>query len=270
MQTIWNGSMLDQGPLLIAHRGASHEAPENTLAAFDLAWCEGADGIEADFRLSGEGAIVCIHDPGTGRTAGVDLVVAETSLAQLRRLDVGSWKGKRWQSERIPTLAEVLDRLPAGKRLYIELKSGPEIVTPLRTILAASNVPAAALRLLTFSAPLIAQLKEALPEIRTCLNLDYRRSLRTGLRLRPAREEILAVLAACDADGLSSRAHPLLDRAFVAAIHQSGRELHVWTVDSPRKAGYYRELGVDSLMTNRPGRLRQHRDAVILPREPAR
>lgn len=258
-----------QQPLLIAHRGASHEAPENTLAAFALAWDEGADGIEADFRLSGDGAIVCIHDAATGRTAGIDLEVATTSLAALRRLDVGSWKGKHWQSERIPTLAEVLDQLPAGKRLYIELKSGPEIVPPLRTILAASNVPAAELRLLAFSAPLIAQLKDALPQIRACLNLDYRRGLTAGL-WRPAREEILAALAACGADGLSSRAHLLLDRAFVAAIHQSGRELHVWTVDSPRKAGYYRELGVDSLITNRPGRLRQHRDAVILPREPAR
>src|SRR5512133_60470 len=129
-------------PLLIAHRGASREAPENTLAAFDLAWQQGADGIEADFRLTADGRIVCLHDATTGRTANLDLVVADSSFAELQQLDVGSWKGTRWQGERIPTLEEVLARLPLGKRLFIELKSGPEMLAPLRRILTASHVPA--------------------------------------------------------------------------------------------------------------------------------
>lgn len=247
--------------LLIAHRGASREAPENTLAAFELAWQQGADGIEADFRLTRDGRVVCLHDAGTGRTAGVDLAVAEASLDELRRLDIGAWKGARWQGERIVTLEEVLDRLPEGKRLFIELKSGPEIIEPLRRILDASSVPFERLRLLAFDSRLVARLKQELTGIRVCLNLDYHRHL-PALSWSPSRPEIRAILEQCGADGLSSRAHVLLNAPFVAELHGNGKEVHVWTVDSARSAGHYRDLGVDSIMTNRPGWLRNSIDGV--------
>jgi glycerophosphoryl diester phosphodiesterase len=97
--------------LLIAHRGASREAPENTLAAFELAWQQGADGIEADFRLTRDGRIVCLHDATTGRTAGIDLAVAGASLEELKQLDFGSWKGSVWQGEPILVLEELLASL---------------------------------------------------------------------------------------------------------------------------------------------------------------
>jgi len=249
------GTEMTFSTLLIAHRGASREAPENTQAAFDLAWQQGADGIEADFRLTRDGRVVCLHDAGTGRTAGVDLAVADASLDELRRLDIGSWKGARWQGERIVTLEGVLARLPAAKRLFIELKSGPEIIEPLRQILAAADGPVEQLRLLTFDNRLVALLKQQLPGMRVCLNLDYRWSLRTR-SWSPSRAEIPAVLEQCGADGLSSRAHALLDAPLVAELQRSGKEIHVWTVDSVRSAGHYRDLGVDSIMTNRPGWLR--------------
>ncbi|MFM1902441.1 MAG: hypothetical protein RLZZ440_341, partial [Planctomycetota bacterium] len=78
-----------QAQLITAHRGASYDAPENTLAAFRLAWEQGADAIEADFRLTSDGQIVCVHDADTERVAGVRHVVAETPLAELRALDAG-------------------------------------------------------------------------------------------------------------------------------------------------------------------------------------
>ena len=132
-----------RGTEIIAHRGASGEAPENTLAAFRRAFAQGADGIEGDFRLTRDGEIVCLHDATTGRTAGADLVVADTDLARLRALDVGAWKGPQWAGERIPTLAEVLGLVPAGKRLYIELKSGLEILPHALAGLVALAAPAA-------------------------------------------------------------------------------------------------------------------------------
>lgn len=242
-------------PRLIAHRGASREAPENTLAAFQLAWQQGADGIEADFRLTQDGRVVCLHDAGTGRTAGIDIAVAESFFDELRRIDVGSWKGAHWQGERIPSLEEVLARLPAGKMFMIELKSGPEIIVPLRELLADAGVLSEQLRLLAFDASLLAGMKSALPNIRTALNVDYRWSLRTR-SWKPCRSEIQATLELYDIDGLSSRVHPLLDAQFVAALQHSGKEVHVWTVDSARTAGHYRDVGVDSIMTNRPDWLR--------------
>jgi glycerophosphoryl diester phosphodiesterase len=241
--------------LLIAHRGASHEAPENTLAAFRLAWEQGADGIEADFRLTKDDRVVCLHDATTGRTAGVDLAVAETFFDELKQLDVGGWKGTRWQGERIPSLEEVLYQLPVGKMFFIELKSGPEIIEPMRRVLATSGVPVEQLRLLAFDPQLVAILKEQLPGIRVCLNVAYRWSLRR-LAWSPSREEIRETLDRIGADGLSSRANSLLDAQFVAKLHSSGKEVHVWTVDSVRSACHYRSLGVDSIMSNRTGWLR--------------
>lgn len=245
------------GPtLIIGHRGASRNAPENTLAAFRLAWAEGADGIEADFRLSGDGRIVCLHDASTGRTAGKNLAVASASLAELRRLDVGRWLGAAWEGERIPALAEVLETLPPEKKLFIELKSGPEIAAPLARELLQSGVAPEQLRLLSFSAPLLAEVKALLPGYRTCWLTDYRLERRSG-GWWPSREEVLATLRQSGVDGLASRGRQILDEQFVADLRREGYEIHVWTVDAAAAARRFRDLGVDSIMTNRPGWLRQ-------------
>ncbi|MEM7392442.1 MAG: glycerophosphodiester phosphodiesterase family protein [Verrucomicrobiota bacterium] len=96
-------------PIVVAHRGASKDAPENTLPAFNLAWEQGADAIEGDFHLTADDKIVCIHDRDTEEVASVKKIVRQSTLAELKRLDVGSWKGKQWADTRIPTLAEVFE-----------------------------------------------------------------------------------------------------------------------------------------------------------------
>jgi len=240
-------------PLIMGHRGASQEAPENTLASFALAFEQGADGVEADFRLTGDGEIVCLHDDSTARTAGEDLRVEEVTLAQLRRLDLGGWKGAAWAGERIPTLKDVLGALPEGKMLFIEIKSGPEIIAPLAAVLADGGVTAAQIRLLCFSAELIRLLKERLPGYRACWLTDYR--FRGAWR--PSRRELLATLDATGADGLASRDRAILDEALVLALRERSLEIHVWTVDAAAAGRRLCALGVDSIMTNRPGRLRR-------------
>lgn len=246
------------GTLIIGHRGASREAPENTLASFRLAFEQGADGIEADFRLTGDGEIVCLHDDSTARTAAGMLRVEEATLSQLRRLDAGLWKGAAWAGERIPTLQEVLCALPPGKMLFIELKSGPEIVIPLAAALASSGVPAGQIRLLCFSAELILLLKERLPEYRACWLCDYRFR---GV-WRPSQAETLATLQKSRADGLASRERAILDAQFIRLLRENSLEIHVWTVDAAAAGRRLCALGVDSLMTNRPGWLRR---ALALP-----
>jgi glycerophosphoryl diester phosphodiesterase len=241
---------------LIAHRGASREAPENTLAAFDLAWREGADGIESDFRLTRDGRVVCIHDATTGRTADRDISVADATLEELRTLDMGAWKGEQWRGERIVTLEEVLEQLPAGKKLFIELKSGAEIIGPLEKILHNATGDTGRICILAFDAVLLAQFKRQLSGIGACLNVEYRWNLRS-CSWHPTPEDTLATLERIGANGLSSQDHALLDRHFVDELRCNGKEVHVWTVDSERRAGYYLGLGVDSIMTNRPGWLRE-------------
>lgn len=254
---------MPRNTLIIGHRGASREAPENTLASFALAFAQGADGVEADFRLTRDGEIVCLHDDSTARTAGVDLKVEEVTLSELRRLELGGWKGAEWTGERIPTLKEVLGALPEGKLLFVELKSGAEIVAALATVLAESAVPAGQIRFLSFDAGLIGLVKERLPGYRACWLTDYRFR---GV-WRPSRAEVLATLQACGADGLASRDRTILDAALVDALRERRMEIHVWTVDAAAAARRLVELGVDSIMTNRPGWLRR---AITQPARPAK
>jgi glycerophosphoryl diester phosphodiesterase len=243
------------GTDLIAHRGASFEAPENTLAAFCLAWEMGADGIEGDFRLTRDGEIVCLHDATTRRTARVTLAVADTTLARLRELDAGAWKGERWCGERIPTLREVIATVPAGKKLFIELKSGPEILLPLAAVLAGSGLDPEQVAIFAFSEELIAAGRTLFPRFKRLWITDYTRDWRNN-GWSPSIGQILRTLEQTGADGLASRAHRSIDTAFVDALRDAGMELHVWTVDDRRSAARFLALGVDSIITNRPGWLR--------------
>jgi glycerophosphoryl diester phosphodiesterase len=104
-------------PRIVAHRGASASAPENTLLAFRTAWELGVESVELDVRLSRDGEVVVIHDETTERVAGVRRAVADQTLAELARLDAG-------RGEPIPTLAQALATVPAGRTLFVEIKTG--------------------------------------------------------------------------------------------------------------------------------------------------
>lgn len=243
-------------PLIIGHRGASREAPENTLESFRLAWEQGADGIEADFRLTADGRIVCMHDETTGRTTGVNLSIADTPLEELRRLDAGLWKGAAWSGAVIPTLDEVLAAIPHGTWFFIEIKSGVEIIAPLEKVLRASGLTPERVRLLSFNADLITELKQRLPEWHSCWLCDYRHSLLINV-WHPSRSRVLDTLQRSGANGLASANRAFLDMDLVESLKRDGREIHVWTVDRLPAARHLCKLGVDSIMTNRPGWLRR-------------
>lgn len=251
---------------LIAHRGASHDAPENTLAAFRLAWEAGADGLEGDFRLTRDKEIVCLHDATTRRTTQAVLAVADTDLARLRELDAGAWKGERWRGERIPTLREVIATVPRGKKLFIELKSGPEILPPLAAVLAGSGLEPGQVAIFAFDAGLVAASRELFPGFKRLWITDYARDWRGGWD--PSIDQILRTLENSGAAGLASRAHRSITAPFVAALRSAGMELHVWTVDSPRSAARFLALGVDSIITNRPGWLRERLREPLRPSLP--
>ncbi len=251
-------------PLIIGHRGASRDAPENTLESFRLAWSQGADGIEADFRLTADGRIVCMHDETAGRTTGVDLRIADTPLEELRRLNAGLRKGPGWSGAVVPTLDEVLAAIPDGTWFFIEIKCGPEIIPALEGVLRGWGGAPERIRLLSFSAELVAEFKKRLPDWYTCWLCDYRHIL-SGNVWRPSREEVLDTLHHSGADGLASADRAFLDRGLAAALKERGTELHVWTVDRPAAAERLCALGVDSIMTNRPGWLKQRLTGAAAP-----
>jgi len=107
-------------PLIFAHRGASAHAPENTLAAFELALAQGAHGVELDAKISADGELVVIHDATIDRTTGQKGQVSQLTLAALRELDAGSFFSEKFSGEKIPTLAEVFETI--GRRAFINVE----------------------------------------------------------------------------------------------------------------------------------------------------
>ncbi len=244
---------------IVAHRGASHDAPENTLAAFRAAWEQGADAIEGDFYLTQDGHIACIHDPDTKRVTGdaVDWKVTKTTWEQLRTLDVGRWKGEAFAGERIPSLAEVLQVVPPGKRFYLEIKGGPEWVEPIAQVVSASPLKPEQIVIIAFNAETVARVRDRLPDIKTYWLVGYKQDETTG-EWKPGLDEILATLGRVRAHGLSTQANAeVVDEAFVRRLRAAGYEFHAWTIDDPALARRFRDLGVESITTNRPAFIRE-------------
>jgi glycerophosphoryl diester phosphodiesterase len=245
------------GQLIIAHRGASHDAPENTMAAFRLAIEQGADGFEGDFYLTNDGHIICLHDKDTERVACKKLLVTETPFCELRRLDVGSWKGPQWRCERMPTLAEVLAAVPSGRKFYIELKSSTEVVGPMAKVIACSGVPLEQLVVISFHEEAVAEAKRRLPQVKAYWLTDFKKQ--DDGTFKPTVDEVIATLKRSGADAVSGKAvTEHFNEAFIKRLREAGyEEFHVWTVDDAEVARYYRDLGAASITTNRPGWLRQ-------------
>ncbi|MFD2255121.1 glycerophosphodiester phosphodiesterase [Luteolibacter algae] len=241
-------------PLIIAHRGASAAAPENTMPAFEEAWRQGADGIEIDIRLTKDGEIVAIHDADTLRTCGVRKIIAESDWQQLENLMPGNPDKPSQPGTRIPRLSEILADLPPGKRLFIEVKCGVEIVETLAEHLLG-EAGLERFTIISFHQDVIRSFKELAPGIRANWITDFR--LDPSGTLTPGPEMIIRTLKKISADGLSGEAHPILRADFGEKIITAGFDYHVWTVDDSATAGKFIAAGVSSLTTNLPGKLRE-------------
>ena len=245
---------------IIAHRGASRDAPENTLAAVQLAWQQGADAVEVDVQISRDGRLVVIHDANTARTGRVKRSVCDQTLTELRALDAGRWKGSRWSGERIPTLEEVLNTVPEGKTLFVELKCGPDgLPAFLRTIEDAGR-QSGQIVAIGFSRQMMRLLKAKLPGLKVCWIRTFRRNWKTG-RWLPASDELIAAAMEARFDGVDLDARGPVNATLVNRLQSAGLKVYVWTVDSPAKARRLLAAGVDGITTNRPGWLRKQIEA---------
>ncbi|MBC2608018.1 glycerophosphodiester phosphodiesterase family protein [Pelagicoccus albus] len=233
----------------MAHRGASAYAPENTLPSFELAWEMGADAIEGDFQLTVDGHVVCVHDYSIERYTGIDRRVVEMTLSELRALDFGSWKGGEWIGVSIATLEEVLSIVPSGKMLYLEIKSGPEIVPELLKQVAKARIKAEQLVFISFDQAVVTRLKREAPEL--VVNWLVSLESNDGV-ISPAPKELLQVLKLTGADGIGVEAIPDISAEFVAAIRGGGWAFHVWTVDQVALARKLAQFGSKSITTNKP------------------
>lgn len=255
--------LMNSSPLnaqtIVAHRGASFDAPENTMSAFREAWKQGADVIEGDFYLTADGQIVCLHDKTTKRTTRQtsDVEPKNVTLEELRKLDFGSWKDPKFAGEKIPLLSEVLDAVPEGKKIYVEVKAGPKIVAPMKKVLEASGLKDEQIIIITFSTEVVIECRELIPQYKCNWLSDYKKP-EGQTTWTPALPEVLATLKKTGATGFGTQANDeVITEDFVSAVRKAGFEFHVWTVDSPDQAQRYQTLGVDSITTNRPAFIRE-------------
>lgn len=240
----------DQHPV-IAHRGASGLAPENTLEAFELGLAQGAEALELDVQLAGCGTPVVLHDPSLDRTTSETGMLRTRTAADLARCDAGfrftpdgttfPWRGR---GIRVPTLALVLERFPTTP-LLIELKT-VEVADPVRRLLLRHG---AATRVV-----LASFLDAALAPFRTApfaTSASRRSILRLWLRSRFG-------LRATGPDRVYSVPEHYRERirvptpAFIRAARRAGCPVHVWTVNDPLRAGRLWQLGVSGIITNFP------------------
>jgi glycerophosphoryl diester phosphodiesterase len=249
---------LRDSTLIFGHRGASIDAPENTLAAFHMAWSQGADGVEGDFHLTADNQVVCIHDTDTLRTGGKKLVVAQSTLSQLRELEYGSWLNPHFLGEPIPLLSDILEASPPDRWLVMELKTGPEIVDKVQEELEKKGVDRERLLIISFDQHTITRSKLLMPEIKAHWLTSFERSPQ-GDSWSPGAEEILRTLHRCGADGLGAQNRPAaMTPTLLGRLKAGGlREFHVWTVDQPSEAEFYRNMGAFAVTTNCPSNIRQ-------------
>ncbi|WP_040337600.1 glycerophosphodiester phosphodiesterase [Candidatus Blastococcus massiliensis] len=273
---------------VVAHRGATAEAAEHTLAAYRQAATVGADAVECDVRLTRDGVLVCVHDRQIRRTSNGRGIVSALHLAELEQFQFGARRPKgrsRWADDeilsvtdepdlengRVLTLERLLDYITAtpGKlRLAIETKHPTRhtrkveeaLVECLRRYgLLGDGRPVEwggqpAVRMMSFSQLAVRRMADLAPGMPTVQLI--------GKRLRPVRRELLLTsTASAVGPGISVvRSDP----DFVADVHAAGKEIHVWTVNRPADMDLVRDLGVDAVITDHPDEMlrRLGRDAA--------
>lgn len=229
------------GPYVIGHRGSPHSELENTLASFDRAEADGADGIELDVRLTSDGEAVVFHDPelvrGDRRLALGSVCLLDLKAAPHRK---GELTGE------VPTLLEVFLRYGGAARYMVELKSGP---SPRPSLLEArvvslltqlSLLPKAIV--LSFSPEILRRVKELAPEAETGLVYD-------GTAYRPEGQLWPVLPKGCEAIAPN---HPLASERLFEDAARAGLSVHVWTVNEPDLAARLARLGARSVISDVP------------------
>lgn len=224
-----------------AHRGASGQAPENTLGAIGRALALGADIVEIDLRLTADGRLAVIHDATCERTTGGSGRIVDLTMAELAQLDAGSWFGPEWAGERVPELGQVLALARGRARLNLELKPDSRPGAMLDELLhqLAGHDAARHCVVTSFDADLIDELKARAPGQAAGYIFDAGELPGWAFS---AKVEVL------------SAERSLVDAAFCEFATAAGKAVHVWTVDEPAAMRHFADLGVDAVITNHPER----------------
>ena len=230
----------------IAHRGASYDAPENTVASAKLAWDQGADAVECDIYLAKDNRIMVIHDHNTKRTChGKNFEIKDTPSLLLRDLDAGLWKGPQFKGEKIPFLTDIIKTIPKDKKLVIEIKCSADVLPFLNKVAEKSNRLSDFI-FICFDWEVMVQTHQLFPE-NACYWLS---STKSGLRKKMEQ----SVEAGMKGVNLQ---YKIIDEEVIAWAKELKLEVLAWTVDDPAEARRLIGLGVTKITTNRPKWLKE-------------
>lgn len=240
------------GPEVVAHRGASADAPENTLAAADEALAQRADAVEVDVQRTADGHLVLVHDATLARTTDVARVfptralapVGSFTLAELRRLDAGSWFSPAFDGERIPTLGEFADRLRGRADLLVELKDPARHPGVEKEVAHELDGPRPGVVVQSFDHDVMRTFAEVAPGVPAGWLFDGRP---TAAQLDDAAAHGVTQI---------NPSFRVVDDALVAQVRARGMQTGVYTVDDPGDMRRIAATGVDRIITDRPAVLR--------------
>jgi glycerophosphoryl diester phosphodiesterase len=242
-------SFLFQGckPMIIAHRGASAVAPENTKASFTLAWQMKVPAVECDIHLTRDKQVIVIHDQNTKRTAGADVNVNDANYSELSLLDIGSFKNKKYAGERIPLLADIIKTIPADGKLLVEIKCGKEVLPYLQDIIDKSGKRSQII-IIGFNIDVIAESKKLMPDTPVYWLVMPEKD-KTGKWL-PYSSSLISRAKEKNFEGLDVYWEGLSEK-FVQESHNAGLKVYIWTVDDISIAKKLIKMGVDGITSNK-------------------
>ncbi len=256
-------------PLIIAHRGASALAPENTFAAFRRAIEDGAEGIEFDVRLTKDRVPVIFHDSTLKRICGIKKKVSKVSFEELKSLDAGSWfnersrllTNERFSQERIPSLNELLSFLDdfPGK-IYIELKAKESNINAISDSVCAEIISSKLLSQIivkSFNLDVVARIRKVCPDVKVAAL--FAPKVKTILR---KDKRLINVANDIKADRLSLH-FSLASRKLLKRAAKNGLPVTIWTANNPRWISRAIQLGIDHIITNNPARLLETRRQLL-------
>ena len=233
---------------ILAHRGASGTAPENTIAAFKKALIDGCDGFEFDVQQTKDGEIVVFHDWTLERTSNGSGYLRDHTLNELKKLDAGSWFSDNFIGEKIPTLEETLDIIPDDKLINIELKEEHSVErgTEKKVLDIIRKYPTKNIIVSSFSHNLLKNLKE----------LDD--SIKVGILLECALVNLDLYIKNL---GFKIDAyHPgksFLNKKDVDYLNSMGIDINVWTVNTTKDLNLLKDMGVTRIITNFPKEIKK-------------
>jgi len=234
-----------RAPLVVAHRGASAYAPENTLAAFRLAIQQGAPVVECDVHLTLDGVPVVIHDDCVDRTTNGTGEVAAQRYDALRELDAGAWFSAQFAGEHLPTLDETLAVCAGKARLFVELKRGGGEALVDAALAAIDRAAGTDIAIISFGPEEVQHAARKRPDLALGFLIG-----RSHLQEHGAAAAVGA--ARSFGAGFLSPQHDAADETLIRLAQDAGLPVSVWTVDDPDRMRHLTDMGVDAITTNRP------------------